>query len=320
MTDRANPTTVRIMATPQSLGDPERGRHFLLYGDYLGSGFPMDLYASMPGYRPDRRNLLSREGASADVPHDMSVFTTPRGVEVISGVNCLGCHASMLNGELVIGLGNSLSDWTGDAPFPAGAMRFAANMRYGRGSPESRELDQFLRGVKAIEGRTTTPFRGVNPAFRIEEVAASYRKPEDLSWTEEPVYRVGRRWVASDVPPLWNLRKKHALYYNGMGRGDFAKLVQQIGVVGLGDATHSEIINESMDDVIAYLMMLEPPAFPGEIDAELASAGEAVFVQNCAQCHGTYGPEGTYPNKLIPVSKVGTDPLYAAHHLHGIQR
>ena len=32
----------------------------------------------------------------------------------------------------------------------------------------------------------------------------------------------------------------------------------------------------------------------------------------CAKCHGTPGPAGKYPNKIVPADEVGTDPLLAA--------
>jgi RoxA-like, cytochrome c-like len=34
-------------------------------------------------------------------------------------------------------------------------------------------------------------------------------------------------------------------------------------------------------------------------------------VQNCARCHGTYGEKWTYPNKVVPLDKIGTDPNLA---------
>ena len=38
-----------------------------------------------------------------------------------------------------------------------------------------------------------------------------------------------------------------------------------------------------------------------------ALRGRAVFEKTCAQCHGTYGPEGKYPNRMVPLEVVGTD-------------
>ena len=50
------------------------------------------------------------------------------------------------------------------------------------------------------------------------------------------------------------------------------------------------------------------------IDTALASEGEVLFNQNCSQCHGTYNSDDTqesYPNLLISLEMVGTDPHYA---------
>ena len=54
------------------------------------------------------------------------------------------------------------------------------------------------------------------------------------------------------------------------------------------------------------------PPFPGPIDETRARAGETLFVNRCARCHGTYG-EGaprrlvSFPNRLVPGSEIGTD-------------
>ncbi len=297
-------------------GDPAAGRHYLLHGDYIGSGIPLPAWRLLTAGAPQSDPpLLEREGAE-DIPHDMNRFRTPEGVDVVSGVNCLGCHASMLRGQLVIGMGNSLSDWTGAKQGPIGPLKALAALAFAEGSPERVVFDRFLRGSSALEGRIETPFRGVNPAFRIEEIAASHRTPADLSWSKSPVFQPLDRVVPSDVPPWWHLRKKDALYYNGMGRGDFARLIQQITVFGIEDAEDAARIEPHMRDLLAYIETIEPPKYPAPIDRALAARGRAVFENNCASCHGTYSGDGggedeTYPNKLIPVEKVGTDPLYA---------
>jgi len=320
----AGPTEIRrLPPNPQVLGDPERGLHYLLHGDYLGSGMPVELWERLvpdPDAQPATRALAERPGRENALPsmaYDTTRFTTGEGADVIGGVNCLGCHASMLNGELVIGLGNSFRDWTNPGPEP-GALAFAGAMAFGADTPEARAMARFVRGAAALHGKAMTPFRGVNPAFRIEEVAAAHRVPETLAWTAERVYEVPDRVIASDVPPWWHLKKKHALYYNGMGGGDYAKLLQQIGVVMIEDKTDSERITEGMRDLLAYLHTIEPPAYPWPIDLELAEVGRAVFENHCASCHGTYGDvvggggdDWTYPNALVPLEVVGTDPEYA---------
>src|SRR4029077_13423474 len=61
-------------------------------------------------------------------------------------------------------------------------------------------------------------------------------------------------------------------------------------------------------DIQAYLLSLEPPKYPFAIDGELAHKGEGLFRENCSRCHGTYGKNWTYPNKIVPLDEIGTDP------------
>jgi len=305
------PESLALPPNAQEFGDPEAGREYLLYGDYIGSGIPAGLFDLLRRAGPEPDVLIRRKGRSAELPHVLNRSTAPNGVEVVGGLNCLACHASRFNGRLVIGMGNSLADWTSDGQRRNAMVRRLASMAYDESSPERRILEQFLRGSDAVEGHARTPFRGVTPAFRIEELAASHRDPADLSWSEEEVFQPLDRTIASDVPPLWNVDKKAALYYNGMGRGDFARLIQQIGVVGIKDARDAERITPGMRDLLAYLGTLEPPEYPGAIDAELAARGEAIFAAQCAECHGTYGEKESYPNKLVPIERIGTDPEYA---------
>ena len=61
-------------------------------------------------------------------------------------------------------------------------------------------------------------------------------------------------------------------------------------------------------DIRQFFLSIEPPKYPLPINGELAKTGETLFRGNCSQCHGTYGPDGRYPNKVIPLSEIGTDP------------
>ena len=40
---------------------------------------------------------------------------------------------------------------------------------------------------------------------------------------------------------------------------------------------------------------------------KLAAKGETLFTQNCSRCHGTYGADWTYPNRVVPLEEIGTD-------------
>lgn len=297
-----------LEGAPQSVGDAMAGWDYLRYGAYLGSGIPFEVFR---GFIPEiESNPLDREGPAATVPYPFNVFETHLGVEVASGVTCFGCHAGFLDGRFVPGLGDALGDFTLDTA----RYRVTENLvvaRYGADSPEAGITRMFTRGVFATGEVPAPPFAGVNPAFALEYGASAHRVPETLEWRDDPAWDPANAPLASDVPPLWHVKKKHALYYNGMGRGDFGRLIQQIVVVTLPDATHGAEFAARADDVLAWILSLEPPVWPGPLDEALAAQGRAIFEGTCSRCHGTYGDDETYPNLLVPVEEVGTDPVYA---------
>ncbi len=61
-------------------------------------------------------------------------------------------------------------------------------------------------------------------------------------------------------------------------------------------------------DIQAFFKSLQPPKYPFPIDTAQAARGAEVFKTSCVRCHGTYGPDGKYPNKIIPLDMIGTDP------------
>jgi len=64
-------------------------------------------------------------------------------------------------------------------------------------------------------------------------------------------------------------------------------------------------------DISAYLLTIEAPKYPFPIDQAKAAKGMEIFKHTCARCHGSYGPEGSYPNKIVPLEEIGTDPTLA---------
>ena len=117
--------------------------------------------------------------------------------------------------------------------------------------------------------------------------------------------------IATDVPPLWNVKKKNALYYNAMGRGDFTKLLMQSVLLGLPDSTMARQVQKEFVNVLAWLESLEPPQYPGTINQSLSVKGKVLFEEHCKDCHGSYGEKESYPNKVIALSVIKTDPWYA---------
>jgi hypothetical protein len=62
-------------------------------------------------------------------------------------------------------------------------------------------------------------------------------------------------------------------------------------------------------DIHAFILTVPPPAFPFPVDRKKAAAGEALFRDACARCHGSYGKNWTYPNRIVPLKEIGTDPV-----------
>src|SRR5690606_17895437 len=96
-------------------------------------------------------------------------------------------------------------------------------------------------------------------------------------------------------------------------RGNFSKLLMQASVLGVKDSAEAREILQHFQDVVAWAAQLTPPAFPVAINNPLALQGKIVFEKNCSKCHGKYGDGMTYPNKIIPLDKIGTDPYYAQY-------
>jgi mono/diheme cytochrome c family protein len=98
------------------------------------------------------------------------------------------------------------------------------------------------------------------------------------------------------------MKKKNAMFYTASGRGDHARIMMAASLLCTEDVAEATAIDEAFIDVRAWIEeAIEAPKYPFAIDMNRATAGEAVFVENCARCHGTYGEKGHYPNQLVPL-------------------
>ena len=113
------------------------------------------------------------------------------------------------------------------------------------------------------------------------------------------------------MPAWWLTKKKNALYYAGIGRGDHARTIMAASILTLQDAEQATEIDANFPDVLAYLKSLDPPKYPLETVAEQVLKGKDIFNIHCAKCHGTYGDNETYPNLLVDLASIQTDPLLA---------
>jgi len=304
--------TKKIPEYPQVPGgDPEAGYRYLIYGDFLGEGIPYEFLEKR--MLPEREDtVLQREGLNSRAPYVMNIFEAENG-EMVGNGNCFACHAGELNGEVVIGLGDSFSDYQNNWDMMARMMNFGMDLKYNKQSPEWKAYDDFGKYFKAMGKYIKTNQPGVNPAAILAEACARRRDPIDLTYVENPNYEMPRYAIATDVPPLWNVDKKNALYYTAVGRGDFTKLLFQASILGIPDSAAARKAVNNFKDVVAWLEQLEAPEYPKPIDQPLADRGEVIFNEHCSGCHGTYGAEETYPNKVVSLDLIKTDPLYASY-------
>ena len=220
-------------------------------------------------------------------------------------------------------MGESFGDYQKSMVLGGKAMRVGMSLKYNkRKDLEPAAFEDFGEFFRVMAPRIKTNQPGANPAFRLAEACMMHRDPQTLEFTEEPQFEMWDYNIATDTPPLWHVKKKNTLYFNGIGRGSMPKLLLQASVLGVPDSSHSRRSVEAFNDVYAWLLTLESPAYPREIDMPLAAAGEELFTLKCAGCHGTYGAsdaEDTYPNKVVNLNVVGTDRTYADYiHSSGI--
>jgi len=301
--------TTRILATPQRMGDKDKGWEYLITGDYVNSGPPFAL-ATFLG---ESNNLLEREGDNAALSYQFNAVNANNGVKVIAPT-CLTCHAAFLNGELIPGLGNSTFDYTQNQGGQTQFLTTTIQSIYGANSPEAVAFEPFRRATEIISGQTITAVRGVNPAGKLAVVLDAHRNASDLTWSATPLYSIPQEVIPSDVPAWWLTKKKNALYYSGIGRGDHAKTIMAASILTLQDEEQAAEIDSHFPDVLTYLKSIEPPIYPEITDALKVDRGMEVFNIHCAKCHGTYGDTETYPNLLVDLDNIQTDPLLTTNN------
>ncbi len=293
-----------IPPSSQRNGDAAAGYQYLVYGDYIDSGVPVDLYL---GFTGQGSNRLNREGDNANIRYSETAVNAPNGQRVVTS-NCLTCHAQTLNGQLVMGLGNTISDYTVDQATNVNLVDQTMRLLYGETSAEWEAYETYSRGIHAIADDVITEVRGVNSADKLAVALASHINKHDLTWLDEPQLPVADEVIPTDVPAWWLLKKKNTMFYSGLGRGDFARIMIASNGLATTDSTKAREIDNNFDDVLAYIFSLEAPEYPEVIDATRVLAGENLFNEKCATCHGSYGDNETYPNLLVSVDEVGTDP------------
>lgn len=109
-----------------------------------------------------------------------------------------------------------------------------------------------------------------------------------------------------DAPPWWHFKRKRMLYIDGFAEKGHRAL-SQFAMVRSNGPEKFRAWEAEFRDIYAYITSIEPPKYPYPIDGDLAQRGRVAFEKHCAECHGTYGSNGSYPEKLVPIDEVQTD-------------
>jgi len=297
---------VFIPPSKQRDGDSAQGYKYLVSGDYVKGGIPYSFF--LLGLGKDKKNFLQREGLNATVSHEFTVVKANNGENLVAP-NCLQCHSQVFDSTLYIGLGNSFIDFSGDEKLNIQRLTMLENMLKASSPEKYAAAQPFLQVTKAIGPYLKTRVRGVNAADRLAGILVAHRNPETFKWLDNASMKIPDEVIPTDTPAWWLLKKKNAMFYNGLGRGDFGKFLMASNLLTVNDTAESREVDSHISNVLAYIRSLTPPKYPMPVDNELASDGEAIFINSCSKCHGEYGTKETYPNLLIPASVIKTDSL-----------
>ena len=290
----------------QRPGNPDKGRYALLHEPYVNCGTPERVFRELQSSFAEGANTIEvsgRDSTMDGLPYFVNRVIGRTGTPVVSS-NCLTCHGTELFGELIIGLGNEFADFTQDPSINverAGALV--------RGDAETAEWERFANRIAAIAPYTQTQTVGVNPANNLTFALISHRDAKTNAWLTQPQLPsppVNPPPVS--VPPWWRMSKKNAMFNLSEGREDHARIMLAASMLCADSLDELNAIDQYAPDVRAYLASLTPPAYPFPVDGSLAAQGKTIFETNCSGCHGTYGEDGRYPNEVVPIDLVNTDP------------
>ena len=261
--------------------------------DRLWQVWPDELKKAAEAASPSerRRMTIARYGLVADPDRPEG---PPLGV-VDDGqggwaMNCLACHQGKVAGRVIPGVGNSLFAFQ-TLTQDIGKLKVAD-------------------GDKKAAGDSMGPFiplgrsNGTTNA-QVFSVVLTALRDKDLNLLAKPKIPKFQNHDL-DAPPYWNVKLKHHLYIDGFVPKTH-RVIMQFALTPTNTADSFKEREDAFRDILAWIESLEAPRYPWPINEELAAQGRTVFETTCADCHGTYGPEGRYPEKTVSLETIGTD-------------
>jgi hypothetical protein len=220
-----------------------------------------------------------------DLPMGLKLAPFPFTLGTVKGIalDCLICHGGILDGKPYPGLGNNSLD----------LQTFFEDMNKADGN--KKHLD-FRFGNS----------RGTNEAGAVSVFLIGFRNP-DLSLKTSWANLGLNDELHEDPPAWWLLKKKKSIYATGGADARSVRSVMQFMMSPLHGPDHFNTTEKKFAELQAFMLSIQPPAYPFAIDHSLAAQGKELFENNCSKCHGTYGDKPKYPNKIIALKVIGTD-------------
>lgn len=207
--------------------------------------------------------------------------------------NCFSCHGGKVAGVTIPGAGNTHIDLT----------TLSTDVVKLRALDTNKDPSQIPDQIAPFK----TPLnyhRGVTNAVIFAPVFAGLRDLKlGIQYTQHPELLLHHDM---NPPAWWNFKKKDRIYTDAFA----PKTPRQLMPFAMSPTFSDEKFRSfepNFVHIYQYLMEMEAPKYPFPIDSALASRGKVVFEQNCSECHGTYGPDGKFPNKVVSLDEVGTD-------------
>jgi mono/diheme cytochrome c family protein len=257
---------------------------------------PLRAKAEKATPRERRKMALVRYGFQELPGRDTPLQFTPADKGAMA-VNCFLCHGGKVGGKVIPGLGNSHLNL---ATF---AEDFAELLKRSGGKSPGRP--------EGVPVPARPPVRGVNNAFA-DALALLIVRDQDMTLTLQklqfPAPPPDGMNIPLDTPAFWLAHRKKHFYYDGFIEKTHRDLMQ----FSFNYALSGEKVRDWEPDyktVFAWIESVRAPKYPGETNTKLADRGREVFNTHCARCHGKYGTENSYPERLIDVEDVGTDAI-----------
>jgi hypothetical protein len=282
----------------------ERGWQALLSNPYLPPDFDQEVFDDLwtvweepARSRAQSATVAERRLMAMDryglTPHPEDPSRSVQYVVDSAGgwtMSCLACHQGQVGGRVIAGLPNSnyaLEQLTEEVRL----VKVRRRKAFGH-----MDMGSLLLPLGTTVGTTNAVIFGKALLRHREADLSIVPRPPSIDLVHHDM----------DAPAWWHYRKRRSLYADGFAPQGHRMLMQFLLVKENGPEKFREW-EEEFRDVEAWIEALEPPAWPWPVDAGLAERGRGVFVQHCAECHGTYGERGAYPDRIVAIDVVDTD-------------